>query len=564
MVQVIPALRALRPIEAALVSAPAPAGWLWAGGAALELRVGVAAALGSWLIGLAAFAWNDRADGVLGLARFHRLDAVRALHDDPSARRGLAVLGWMAAALGLACWSVAGPRPLGVATVVAASAWLYSSPVVFGKGRPVAASALHLVGGAANGLAGAIAAVSWPTALVWGATFGALFTAAHGVHQVAGRDEDRAADVGTSASRRPLAAAARAALALLLAALVVPVAGGLAIRDVRGMAMVLAASWMIAWIAVLSSRALTDREAWARFQRRCRLVVASGVVIGLGYLLGVAPPQGAPDELDAALSCLEREQRADGTWPTFVRWQADGEWTEVYSVFTTAQVLLALSSLPRDARVEALASPALDTLEADRNDDGTWSFYGRADRVGERPGRAWDITADADDTARVALALAAWGRPVPVETVDALATLVSPDGVVATWFAPPHLQKLTDSNRPDPVIAAVVARVLEGAGRDGEVQRIHAHLNTIRGDGGPEETTYYVGSAVIGHEIALALGEAAPGDTPPGWPADEPRADGCWPLQPTFHGAAEAGRPAYGSVAEPTAAGAVARLRGQR
>ena len=145
--------------------------------------------------------------------------------------------------------------------------------------------------------------------------------------------------------------------------------------------------------------------------------------------------------------------------------------------------------------------------------------------------------------------------------MDALASMVSPDGVVATWFAPPHQQKLTDSNRPDPVVAAVVARVLQDAGRDAEVERIRDHLTTVIREGAPLETTYYMGATVIGHEIDLALGRAAPGDPPPGWPADEPGADGCWSLQPTFFGAAEAGRPAYGSVAEPTATGAVARLR---
>ncbi len=561
MDRVVPALRALRPVEAAMVSAPAPAGWLWAGGGSGDLREGVAVALGSWLISLAAFAWNDRADAVLGLAGYHRLGAVRALQDDRSARRWLAVAGWLALLLGLACWAVIDLLAAGAASVVAISAWLYSTPGIFGKGRPVLASVLHLIGGAANGFAGAVVVAPGISAVIWGLTFGALFAAAHGVHQVAGRDEDRAADVGTSASRRPLAQAARGALALLLVALVVPVAGGLVIREVRGTALVLAASWMIAWIAVLSFHAWTDREAWARFQRRCRLVVASGVGIGLVYLVAVAPPAAPGGELGAALTCLERDQRADGTWPTYVRWEAEGEWTEVYSVFTTAQVLLALSALPSDPRVEALAAPALDALEADRNDDGTWSFYGRADRVDERPGRAWDITADSDDTARAALALRAWGRPVSEQTLDALAGMVSPDGVVGTWFAPPHQQKLTDSNRPDPVVAAVVARVLRGAGRDAEVERIRVHLEGVIREGAPEETTYYVGSTVIGHEIDLALGLAAPGDAPPGWPADDPGADGCRALQPTFYGAAEAGRPAYGSVAEPTATGAVARLR---
>ncbi len=268
----------------------------------------------------------------------------------------------------------------------------------------------------------------------------------------------------------------------------------------------------------------------------------------------VAPP--LPDVTDRALACLAAGRRPGGSWPTYVRWEEEGEWAEVHSVFTTAEVLLALSQLPRRPRVVHLADPALDALAADRNDDGTWSFYGRADRIGEREGRAWPITADADDTARAALALRAWGRPVPAETYDRLATCVNGDGSVRTWMAAAGEQINTDSDRPDPVVAAAVARALDGTAHDELADRIRIHLRAQLAGGVPPETTYYRGSARIAGELALALGEDVHGGDD--WPAGAQGEDGCWPLQPTFFGAPEAGRPAYGSSAEPTAAGALA------
>ncbi len=551
------AIRTLRPVEAGLVCAPAPVGWLWAGGDSANPIPGTAVLLGSWLVALAAFAWNDRADAALGVARHHRRASVRALDGDVGTQRLLEAAGWTAAFAGLACWWWAGPVPFGAAVIVATSAWLYSNPFIFGKGRPIAASGLHLLGGSANGFAGVAVTGDWLAGAVWGAAFGALFTAAHAVHEVTGRDEDRAAQVATTASKRPFGAAARLARGVLLGSLVIPLAGGLALSGAAGTALAAAAAWTLGWTFALSIPAVLDRAAWSRFQRRCRAVVATGAAVGFAFLAHSAREEAPQDDLDRALACLERHQRDDGTWPTYVRWQPGGDWSEVHSVFTTAEVLSALALLPSQARVEALAAPALDALEADRNDDGTWSFYGRADRIDERPDRAWDITADSDDTARAALALRAWNRHVPPRTYDALAEVVVSDGVVRTWFAPPHRQKLTDTNRPDPVVAAAVARALEGTGHGDEVARIRAHLADVQARGELSETTYYVGGARIRHEIDLALGTASPGDPVFGWPAGEPDEGGCWPLQPTFHGAAEAGRPAYGSVGEPTAWGAV-------
>ncbi|MDP7110502.1 MAG: hypothetical protein QGH45_00995 [Myxococcota bacterium] len=276
----------------------------------------------------------------------------------------------------------------------------------------------------------------------------------------------------------------------------------------------------------------------------------SGHVVAETY--PVDPP--LPDTVDRALACLAAGRSAAGTWPSYVRWEEDGDWTEVHSVFTTAEVLIALGQLPRRPAVTRLAEPALDALEADRNEDGSWSFYGRADRVGERAGRAWPITADADDTARAVLALRAWDRPIDPRTLVLLADQIEPDGTVRTWMMPPGQQVRTDSNRPDPVVAAAVARALLGTPHADAGGRVRDALLGRHGQNTPNKTTYYQGARRIGRELALAFGEDGEG---PSWPPAEQGEDGCWPLQPTFFGAHEAGRPAYGSVAEPTAVGAL-------
>ncbi len=272
---------------------------------------------------------------------------------------------------------------------------------------------------------------------------------------------------------------------------------------------------------------------------------------------GAPSAEAGSDALSAGLTCLETSSSGPPPWPTWVRWEDGGAWQPLYSVFTVAAVVSGLAELPRTPRVVALAERGLEALEADRNDDGTWCFYGRLDRVGARPGMAWEITADADDTARAALALRAWARPVGGANSEALARQVEPDGSVRTWFAPPERQVNTDTNRVDPVVAAAVMRALVGTGHEAEVARIRGYLEAVRAAGIPEETTYYAGRAFIGHEIDVALGLASPADPVAGWPTGRQGADGCWPLQASFYGASEAGRPAYGSVAEPTVAGLV-------
>ena len=564
------AMRALQPAKALLVGAPALAGWFWGGGwSPTTPRIdGILVAAGAVAVALAAFAWNDRADVVRGLARFHRRSAVRDLTKAPEAAIWLLWIGFAAAAVGLLCWARLGVVSLAAACVVVACGWLYSAPRFFGKGRPSAAAWLHLVGGAGNAFAGSAATAGLPESSGWAVSLGLLFWAAHQVHVVSGRQEDRSAGVTTAASERSFAAAASRARTILLGVLVTWLVIGVLMSGTRGTGLVIAGTWMLLWLVPLSWPAARAQASWRTFQLRCRPIVAIGVVLGACHpLLGAttisnhastgSAASALPPHLAAGIECIERQLQRDNPWPTYVRWTDDGEWAEIHSVFTTAELALGLAQLPPHPRITKLADAALDSLEADRNDDGTWSFYGRPDRVVEREGLAWDITPDADDTARAALALRAWGRPVSDETYAALAAQVEPDGRVRTWFAPPGQQKLTDSNRPDPVVAAAVARALEGSRYTDEVARIRAHLRSVGTPGEIEETTYYRGAPRIEHEMDLALGKATPDDPVAGWPTGHQGDDGCWPLQPSFFGAQEAGRPAYGSRVEPTVAGLV-------
>ncbi len=276
-----------------------------------------------------------------------------------------------------------------------------------------------------------------------------------------------------------------------------------------------------------------------------------------GRVTAVTYPVARPlaPEVDRALACLEQHQGADGHWPTYVWWDDTQGWERVHSVFTTAEVVVGLAQLPPHPRVEALAARGLAALQADGDDEGVWRFYGRVDRIPERPGLAWEITPDADDTARVVLALRSWGWRVDERSYRALADQVREDGSVSTWFHPPERQLLTDTNRVDPVVAAAVARALEDTAHEEQRESVLAYLRAKIKGGGLDETTYYQGAGRIAYEISLALGTATAAGPVDGWPTGEQQDNGCWPRQPTFYGATEAGRPAYGSDAEPTVAG---------
>jgi len=281
------ALRAPRPLRAALVGAPAVAGFLWNGGLAhAGGGLGLAAVTCfAWALALAAFLWNDRADLLRGTAAGHRRAAVRELVADPGVERPLLWmgLGAAAAAVALGYWLAPAVAVLGV--LVAASGWLYSDPVFFAKARPWPALLLHAAGGAANAAAGAWAAGGGVDgAVAWGVGCGALFSAAHLVHVVADRQEDRAAGVGTMATARTHRQAARLALVGLGLASAAVVLAGWTLGGARGLGL---AAMGLGSAATLpfSSGALHDPERWHAYQRWCRLAVAAAAAIGVGLTM---------------------------------------------------------------------------------------------------------------------------------------------------------------------------------------------------------------------------------------------------------------------------------------
>jgi len=237
--------------------------------------------MGGWGLALASFAWNDRADGVLGVADHHRSPRVRALHERPEAARWLLWMGNIAALAGLGAWAWTGAGAASAAVVVGAAGWLYSDPSFFGKGRPGTAGGLHLVGGGANAFAGAWAAGAGADALGWGVALGILFWAAHGVHQVSGRREDRRAGVHTVSTGRTHREAASAGARGLWIAVVALVLLGIVVGGWRGGGLTACGVWCLAWLAPVIQRVQGDEQAWNAFPGRCRRVVAAGMMLAV-------------------------------------------------------------------------------------------------------------------------------------------------------------------------------------------------------------------------------------------------------------------------------------------
>ena len=280
------ALRALRPLRAALVGAPAVAGWRWAGGDPTDPGQATPLAAGAWALALAAFAWNDRADLRRGIAGLHPRAAVRALR--PASDGWLLWLGGAAALAGVVCWTALGPIPGCLGVGVAACGWIYSDPAYFGKGRPRAAGVLHLFGGAANAGAGAwVGGASPLTAAIWAGSCGALFLAAHRVHLAADRDADRRAGVSTAATATTPADAVKAArdgLAWVAAGLVV---AGLSLGDGRGAGLAAMGLAVALYVGLAAPRGDVDAGRWRRFQRGCRIAVAAGAAAAVGLAMAV-------------------------------------------------------------------------------------------------------------------------------------------------------------------------------------------------------------------------------------------------------------------------------------
>lgn len=282
------ALSAVRPVRAALVGAPAVAGWVWAGGATATapLPRALAVIVVAWLLALAAFLWNDRADVLRGTAAGHRRGAVRALHGHPAAARWLLWLGVGAAAVAVALGYALAPPVAALGVVVAGAAWIYSDPVYFGKARPRAAALLHGLGGAANAAAGAWAGAGDPAAAAaWGTGCGALFTAAHLVHVVGDREEDLAAGVDTAATRMPFGRAALLSLGALAGALSLLGTLGALVGGAGGSGLVVMGVVAAGLTLALARPSLSDPGRWPVFQRRCRLAVTVGAAAGVGVTL---------------------------------------------------------------------------------------------------------------------------------------------------------------------------------------------------------------------------------------------------------------------------------------
>lgn len=276
------AVFALRPVRAALVGAPAPAGWIWGGGSLEGATDAVLVAVGAWGLALAAFAWNDRADLRRGVAHRHPSPRVRALSRSPGAAHWLLASGLAGAGLAVGCWILLGPLPGCMAVAVAASGWIYSDPDFFGKGRPRLAPALHLLGGAANGAAGAAAAgATGPEVIAWAATCGLLFVAAHRIHMVGDRDADLSVGVRTVATARSAGRAAWGAHRSLAAVAALTAVLGLSIQEATGSGLVAMGLVLALFLAMAGPEPDPSPAVWHRFQGRCRLAVAASASLGV-------------------------------------------------------------------------------------------------------------------------------------------------------------------------------------------------------------------------------------------------------------------------------------------
>ena len=275
------ALVALRPVRTALVGGPAVVGWIWAGATPGTAAQGVAVFVGAWLLALGAFAWNDRADAERGIAHLHPGAAVRALAGSPAASSWLLLLGTGCVLAGIALWGWLGAVPACLGVAVAASGWIYSDPVYFGKARPLPATVLHLVGGGCNAAVGVLAARGEVVpAVTWGLSMGLLFAAAHRIHAVGDREIDRRSGVRILAADLSFDRTARraaAGLALVCGALVV---AGLTLGGGRGAGLAGLGLGVAGYLGLNRPLPPLDPRSWAVFQRGCRIAVAVSALAG--------------------------------------------------------------------------------------------------------------------------------------------------------------------------------------------------------------------------------------------------------------------------------------------
>jgi hypothetical protein len=149
-------------------------------------------------------------------------------------------------------------------------------------------------------------------------------------------------------------------------------------------------------------------------------------------LIQLLPPDRSDlsARVDAALAFLAREQRADGEFPAFrARDPAIVREREYDSTpFATTYVLHALSHVDHP-RVQSLAMPALDFLEAEMESHGVWRYW-----TSNHP-RHDAIPPDLDDTCCASAALLRFGRRIPANQALILANR-DRRGLFYTWLVP--------------------------------------------------------------------------------------------------------------------------------
>jgi 4-hydroxybenzoate polyprenyltransferase len=278
-------------LEVLLLQASPLLGAAFGGASAIGLGL-VTLALGSVLLTAHVFVFNDWAGHHGDLNDPDRASRVFARHGIRSGTVAAIAVVLLAAAM--VALAALGFTALVLGAAIACLGILYSNPQTAGKGVPVLASLLHLVGGAFHFLLGyQVARAIDARGLAIALFFGLVFAGGHLNQEVRDHDADRRNGIRTTAvvlgPRRALLAslgvfsAAYWELALLAAIGVVP----------RPLLWASALLWPLH--AFWSSRALRsgpgiDQARW--LQRRYRVLFA---IVGVVMLLSLAAPVARSD-----------------------------------------------------------------------------------------------------------------------------------------------------------------------------------------------------------------------------------------------------------------------------
>jgi 4-hydroxybenzoate polyprenyltransferase len=272
-------------LEVLLLQASPLLGAAFGGASAIGLGRLVTLALGSVLLTAHVFVFNDWAGHHGDLNDPHRASRVFARHGIGSGTVAAIAVVLLAAAM--VAFAALGFNTVVLGAAIACLGILYSNPHAAGKGVPLLASLLHLVGGAFHFLLGyQLAQAIDARGLAIALFFGLVFAGGHLNQEVRDHDADRRNGIRTTAvvlgPRRALLAslgvfsAAYWELALLSAIGVVP----------RPLLWALALLWPLH--AIWSCRALRsgpgiDQARW--LQRRYRVLFA---IVGVVMVVSVA------------------------------------------------------------------------------------------------------------------------------------------------------------------------------------------------------------------------------------------------------------------------------------